>query len=325
MSDTRTASLNSYPRALTPVPCGCMMARTGNADGRQTEGAEAAMARAIAGATTRRPVYSSSTSRSPLWHLRDLVQRRNLIWELTARNLKVRYRRSIFGFLWAILNPLCNALVFSFVFSILLKTSIERFALFITIALVAWNAFSASVLESMSIVTGTANLVTRVRFPSEALPIATVLTNMINFVLATPSILIIMLLTRSSPHIQMVLYPLVLVCLFCFALGIAFLSAATNVFFRDTRNFLDVVMSLWFFLTPIIYNLDTVFVSSWGQRLVYWLNPMASIITLFRHMFYTGYWDAPTFVTRTLVASVMTMIAGWLFFIRLSEKFVEEL
>ncbi len=273
----------------------------------------------------RRPVYSSNTGRSPIWHLRELFQRRNLIWELTARNLKVRYRRSVFGILWSILNPLFNALVFTFVFSTLLKSPIERFAVFITVALVVWNAFASSVLEAMSTVTGSAHLVTRVRFPSEVLPIATVLTNMINFVLATPSIFIVMAITRTSLHVQMVMYPLAFICLFCFSLGIAFLAAATNVFFRDTRNFLDVLISLWFFLTPIIYNLDAVFISPWGQRLVYWLNPMASIVTLFRHMFYTGYWDAPSFVLRTSVASVMVMIVGWLFFLSLSDKFVEEL
>jgi len=255
-------------------------------------------------AARRRPVYSSNSSRSLWAHLGELYLRRTLIWELTARNLKVRYRRSVFGILWSILNPLFNALVFTFVFSTLLKSPIERFAVFITIGLVVWNAFAASVLESMSTVTGSAHLVTRVRFPSAVLPIATVLTNMINFVLATPW---------------------ALVCLFCFSLGIAFLAAATNVFFRDTRNFLDVLISLWFFLTPIIYNLDAVFVSPQGQRFVYWLNPMASILTLFRHMFYTGYWDAPSFVLRTSAASIAVMIAGWLFFIRLSDKFVEQL
>ncbi len=274
---------------------------------------------------TRRPIYSSNNIRSPWIHLREVYLRRNLIWELTTRNLKVRYRRSIFGFLWSILNPLLNALVFNFVFSVLLKTSIERFALFITVGLVVWNTFGASVIESMSTITGSAHLVTRVRFPAEALPLSTTLTNMINFVLATPSILIMMAVTHTPFHIQIVLYPLALLCLFCFSLGIAFLVAATNVFFRDTRNFLDVVIGLWFFLTPIIYNLDAVFVAPSGQRLVYWLNPMASIVTLFRHMFYVGYWDAPSFMLRTLMVSVATMIAGWRFFLRLSDKFVEEL
>ena len=273
----------------------------------------------------RRPVYSSDTGRSPFWHLRELFQRRNLIWELTARNLKVRYRRSVFGILWSILNPLFNALVFTFVFSTLLKSPIERFGVFITVGLVVWNAFASSVLESMSTVTGSAHLVTRVRFPSEVLPIATVLTNMINFVLATPSIFIVMAITRTPLHVQMVMYPWALICLFCFSLGVSFLAAATNVFFRDTRNFLDVLINLWFFLTPIIYNLDAVFISPWAQRLVYWLNPMASILTLFRHMFYTGYWDAPSFVARTSIASAMVMIVGWLFFLTLSDKFVEEL
>ncbi len=273
----------------------------------------------------RRPVYSSSRNRSPWDHLRELIRQRNLIWELTARNLKVRYRRSAFGFLWSILNPLFNALVFDFVFSVLLKTPIERFALFITVGLLPWNAFSGSVLESMGTITGSSHMVTRVRFPAAVLPISTTLTNMINFVLATPAILIMMVITHTPPHRQLILYPWVLVCLFAFSLGIAFMAAATNVFFRDTRNFLDVMISLWFFLTPIIYNLDAVFVAPMGQRLVYWLNPMASIITLFRHMFYTGYWDAPSFIARTTMASLAAMVVGWLFFLKLSDSFVEEL
>lgn len=277
---------------------------------------------AVAGRT---PVYSSVTSAGLLGRLRVLFERRNLIWELTARNLKIRYRRSIFGFLWTVLNPLLNALVFGIVFSVLLKSPVDRFVLFVIVGIVTWNAFASSVLEAMSVITGSANLVARVRFPHEVLPISTVLASMINFVLALPSILIVMIATHTPLAPQIILLPWVLVCLFCFSLGIAFMSAATNVFFRDTRNFLDVVMSLWFFLTPIIYNLDIAFRTRQGQRLVYWLNPMASLITLLRHMFYTSYWDAPSFLLRTSFACIVTMIGGWVFFARLSDRFVEEL
>lgn len=273
----------------------------------------------------RTPVYSSVTSAGLRGRLRALFLQRNLIWELTARNLKIRYRRSIFGFLWTVLNPLLNALVFGFVFSVLLKSPVDRFVLFVIVGIVTWNAFASSVLEAMSVITGSANLVARVRFPHEVLPISTVLASMINFVLALPSILIVMIATHTPLAPQIILLPWVLVCLFCFSLGIAFMSAATNVFFRDTRNFLDVVMSLWFFLTPIIYNLDIAFRTRQGQRLVYWLNPMASLITLLRHMFYTSYWDAPTFLLRTSFACFVTMIGGWVFFARLSDRFVEEL
>ncbi len=283
------------------------------------------MGQTVAGAATRIPVYSSHTAFGLRWRLVALWQRRNLIWELTARNLKIRYRRSVFGFLWSILNPLLNAFVYNLVFGVLLKTQIDRFALFIFVGLIAWNAFAASVLESMAVITGSADLVTRVRFPHEVLPIATVFANMINFILALPTVFVFIFITHTPLAPQLILLPWVFILLFAFTLGISFLSAATNVFFRDTRNFLDVLMTLWFFLTPIIYNLDAVFVPGLGQRLVYWLNPMASLITLFRHMFYTSYWDAPSFVARTSVACFLTLIIGWLIFVRLSPKFVEEL
>jgi ABC-type polysaccharide/polyol phosphate export permease len=284
------------------------------------------MAHTIAKPLPRTPVYSSAASAGLFGRLRTLFDRRELIWELTAHNLKVRYRRSVFGFLWAILNPLLNALVFGFVFGVLLKSPIDRFVLFVLIGFMAWGAFAASVLESMAVITGSSALVARVRFPHEVLPISTVLANMINLVLAAlPSIFVIMAITHSPLHPQLILFPWVLLCLFAFSLGVGFMAAAANVFFRDTRNFLDVVISLWFFLTPIIYNLDAVFVTPKLQRLVYWLNPMASLITLLRHMFYTGYWDAPSFLIRTTVACFAVLIVGWVFFARLSDRFVEEL
>jgi ABC-type polysaccharide/polyol phosphate export permease len=284
------------------------------------------MAHTIAKPLPRTPVYSSAASAGLFGRLRTLFDRRELIWELTARNLKVRYRRSVFGFLWAILNPLLNALVFGFVFGVLLKSPIDRFVLFVLIGFMAWGAFAASVLESMAVITGSSALVARVRFPHEVLPISTVLANMINLVLAAlPSIFVIMAITHSPLHPQLILFPWVLLCLFAFSLGVGFMAAAANFFFRDTRNFLDVVISLWFFLTPIIYNLDAVFVTPKLQRLVYWLNPMASLITLLRHMFYTGYWDAPSFLIRTTVACFAVLIVGWVFFARLSDRFVEEL
>src|SRR5437588_450724 len=128
------------------------------------------MARTLAHPPARTPVYSSAANAGILGRLRILYERRNLIWELTARNLKVRYRRSIFGFLWAVLNPLLNAVIFGLVFSVLLKSSIDRFVLFIIVGLLAWNAFASSVLEAMAVITGSSALVARVRFPHEVLP-----------------------------------------------------------------------------------------------------------------------------------------------------------
>ena len=283
------------------------------------------MVNAISSNAIRTPVYSSEESTGLLRRLGAMFGYRDLIWELTKRNLTIRYRRSVFGFLWAVLNPLLYAMVFTFVFSTLLKSPIDRFALFVIIGILVWNAFSSSVVESMSVIVGSAALVTRLRFPHEVLPISTVLASMINFVFALPSIFLVMFLTHTSMGPQIILFPWVLFLLFCFSLGVSFLSATSNVFFRDTRNFLDVMMTLWFFLTPIVYNLDAVFVSPQGQRFVYWLNPMASILTLFRHMFYTPYWDAPTFLLRTSVACITTLIFGWLVFAILSPRFVEEL
>lgn len=278
------------------------------------------MAQSIA--TTRVPTYSSEHSQGLGARLRDIWTHRDLLKEITTRNLKVKYRRSAFGFLWAVLNPLLYALVYALVFQVILPSAIDRFLLFIIIALVAWNAFGTSVMESLHIITGSAHLVNRVRFPHEVLPISTVLTNTINFLFATPSIFLVMLITRTPLGPQIVYFPLIILSLFCFSLGISFISAASNVFFLDTRNFLDIVINLWFFLTPIIYQMKTVFPQA--ARIIYIANPMASIIESLRIIFYyNGGWPAPDFVARTFVSSVITLIVGWLIFARLSPKFVD--
>lgn len=272
----------------------------------------------------RTPVYSSARQWGLIARLRLLFERRELIWELTSRNLKIRYRRSIFGFLWAVVNPLANALVYAFVFQVLLHSPIERFVLFIVIGIVAWNAFAQSVLESMYIITGSASLVTRVRFPHEVLPISVVLTNTINFLFAMPSVFLIMLVTHAHFKGEIAYFPVLLVSTFCFALGISFISSAVAVFFQDTRNFIDIVMNLWFFLTPIIYRMKDV-VSPDLQQYVYYANPMASVIESYRLMFYDNAPPDPLFILRTLASCVLTMVIGWLIFAKLSPRFVEEM
>ncbi len=272
---------------------------------------------------TRVPTYSSEQARGYSYRLRSLWQHRDLVAELTRRNIKIRYRRSVFGFLWTVLNPLLNSLVFALVFQILLRSNVDRFMLFIIIGIITWGAFAGSVLESMSIITGSENLVTRVHFPHEALVISSVFTNMINFIFALPSILLMMAITHTPLGSQLLIFPIVYVSAFCFTLGVSFLAAATNVFFRDTRNFLDVVLSLWWFLTPIIYPMSQVFPSA--ARIVYILNPMASIVESYRLLFYNNAWPAPDFLARTFVSCVITMVAGWLVFAKLSPRFVEEM
>ncbi len=271
----------------------------------------------------RRPVYSSEEQRGLRFRLGAIWRHRDLIREITARNLKIRYRRSIFGFVWTLLNPLLNALVFGLVFKILLRSDVDRFILFIIIGITVWNAFAQSVLESMHIITGSDNLIKRVSFPHEVLVIATVFTNMINFIFALPTVFLIMAVTHTPIRSLVIAFPIIYFSAICFALGISFISAATNVFLKDTRNFLDVVMTLWWFLTPIIYPMKNVFPSA--ARIVYMINPMASIVESYRLLFYNNAWPAPDFLARTLISCVITLVAGWIFFAKLSPRFVEEL
>ncbi|MHB0857725.1 MAG: ABC transporter permease [Anaerolineae bacterium] len=270
--------------------------------------------------------------------LRELVSYRDLIWNLVVRDLKVRYKNSVLGFLWSLLNPLMLMVVFTVVFTIMLPNdSTSNFPVFVLCALLPWNFFSVAVSSSVPSIVQNATLVKKVYFPREILPIATVLSSLANFILALPVLFLLMALFGVRSSIWLAYLPLIMLVQVAFTVGVALILSTLNVFYRDTGVIIDVVMQAWFFLTPVFYPIDLIPESSvWLgialplRRLVYILNPMASIIASYRSILY-GFTDgsppAPPafdFFSRTLVTALVVLVAGYWVFTRYSSRFGEE-
>ncbi|MEZ4582119.1 MAG: ABC transporter permease [Caldilineaceae bacterium] len=229
--------------------------------------------------------------------LTTLWSYRELIYNLVVRELKARYKNSVLGFVWSLLNPLGMMLVFTVVFGVLLpNTQIEKYPIFLLCGLLPWNYFSASVMGSVNSIVENANLVKKVFFPREVLPIASVLAQLVNFLLALIILFAALIIFRANFSPWLWLLPLVILMQTCFALGIAFLLSALNVYYRDTIIVMDVVMLAWFFLTPVFYSVELVpqTMTVLGteldvRRLYYILNLMASIINMYRDLLYWGY------------------------------------
>ena len=195
---------------------------------------------------------------SMLHNLVRLTRYRGLIQSLVARELKARYRGSVLGFFWSFINPLLLLLIYSFVFKYVLPRGARRacrpYALFMFCGILPWTWFSSSLLESSGVLISGGNLIKKVLFPAEMLPIVTVLANMVHFFLGLP-ILGAFLLYYGIPLSlrELALVPVVVLVQLVLTLGFALLLSALTVHFRDMRDILSNLLTFWFFATPIIY------------------------------------------------------------------------
>jgi len=206
--------------------------------------------------------------------VRELYDYRELIKNLVVRDLKLRYRSSVLGFLWCLLNPLMMMTVFTIVFTVLLpNNSIQKFPVFILTGLLAWQLHSTALQGAVNSVVGHASLVQKVYFPREVLPISFVLSSTVNFIFSLAALLLMVLLYEVPLTGAVLLLPLVVAVQVAFTIGIGLVLSAVNVYYRDTASVMETLMLAWFFLTPIFYRIEDVFPVY--SRLMYILNPPA--------------------------------------------------
>lgn len=268
-----------------------------------------------------------------LWErIVELYRFRDLLYYLVVRELKARYKGSLLGFLWTLVNPLLMMLVFTAVFTVITpNNTVPQYPVFLLCGLLPWNFFNAGVMTSIGSVVGNANLVKKVYFPREVLPIASVLAQLVNFLLALIVLFALLFIFRADISSRLYLLPLVILIQTCFIAGIALFLSGVNVYYRDTMMIMDVVILAWFFLTPIFYPLNILPQSyeAFGvtlniHRLMYILNPMASIINAYRDLLYLGTYTEIDFLLRTAVTALVVLLLGYWFFTRVSGNFGEE-
>ncbi|MCS7251760.1 MAG: ABC transporter permease [Anaerolineae bacterium] len=262
-----------------------------------------------------------------LWRYRDLL------WLLTVRDLRVRYRNSVLGVAWSWMNPLLMMLVFTFVFTVMSRgpADLPNFHAFVLVGILAWNTFAASVQSAAESITANAALVRKVYFPREVFPLSVVLSNLLNFLISLPIYFVVAWASGIQPTPWLLLLPLTVLAHGMFTAGVALAASAFHVFYRDTAHILQVLLLAWFFLTPIFYPISilprnasflwiSIDVWLWTRR----LNPMASIIASYHDLLYYGTYTAPDFLIRTIATSGLVLLAGYALFRRLSPRFAEE-
>lgn len=271
--------------------------------------------------------------------LSELIEHQYLLRNLVSRNVKVRYKNSMFGILWSLLNPLLMMLVYTILFTKLIPNStIRTFPMFILVALIPWNFFAGSMMSGTVSITSSSDLVKKVYFPRLLLPTSAMLSELVNLGLAFIVLVILLYVFGIGLTIHALWVPVILLIQIIFIQGVIMILGAINVFYRDVVMVLNVVLLAWFFLTPVFYPFEDLGVSTTIMGITFnpavvmrWLNPMASIIDGYRTVLW-GTVDSngpvpmdPAYLMRTFVTAVVIFIIGYIFFYRYDHLFAERL
>jgi homopolymeric O-antigen transport system permease protein len=244
---------------------------------------------------------------------------RQLIWALALKELTVRYKRSVLGFMWALLNPALLMLVLSAVFSTIMRFPIPNYPIFLLSVLLPWTFFSQSLSYGVESIVGNAELIKKVSVATLVFPMAAVVANLINLLLSLLPLALLVPLMGHPFHWTWIYLPVPILALAIFTLGTCFLFAAANVYYRDVAHMIQVLLSAWFYLTPIIYSLD--FIPE-KQRWLFKLNPLIYVINGFRLAVYYGQLPSAKSIAASFACAFAALFVGFAVFRRYQHDFV---
>ncbi len=253
----------------------------------------------------------------------SLYKYRSLLRSVVTRDLKLKYRGSVIGVLWSMLQPLLMMVVYMIAFTYILRIRSAGFVFYLLLGLMAWTFFANSAGMSTGAIVDSGSLVKSVYFPRTVLPIGTVLFNFAQFILTMAVMLPLMLVYYRVPlGPQMLLYPVFLLMQLIFTVGVALALSAATAFYRDVRHLLDVALSVLFWLTPIVY--ETVNLPD-RLRLPILLTPVSPFISAYHEMFYYRRWPDATVWLIAIVYTVTALVAGATIFLTSEEGFAEQI
>ena len=254
---------------------------------------------------------------------RELYEYREMIYSMVRRDLRGRYKSSVLGFLWTFINPLCQIAVYTVVFSHIFRMEIDRYYLFLTVVMVPWVCFSASVQGSAVAVVNQQDLVKKIYFPREVLPVSYVTGCFINMLLSFLVVFALIAVTGSGSCLSaLVFLPVVVLAQYILCLGVALLISACTVYLRDLEHIAGVLLMAWIYLTPVMYDIS--FIPK-DLAVLFYLNPMTPIAAAYRDILYYKHMPQVSGLLASLGAALIVLLIGETVFAGLQKNFVEEL
>ena len=253
-------------------------------------------------------------------HILELIDHRGLISHLVGRELRARYRGSVLGFLWTFLNPLLLLTVYALVFAVYLRVQMDNYAAFLFTGLLAWIWVATSLSDGTTSIVAGGSLVTKVLFPLQVLPTVKIVANLINYLLGLPILIGFLVLRGVYPSAELLYLPLILAVTGLVIWGLQLILATVCVFLRDIQHILANLLTLWFFLTPILYPPETV---PAAFRPLVRLNPMALAMGAFQDIFFFRRPPNPADLAVLAILGLILSAVGIIVFDRYKESFAE--
>jgi len=253
-------------------------------------------------------------------YLREFWRYRDLLKLLIQKNIKLKYRRSVLGYLWSVLNPLLIMVVMTVVFSTMFNRNIENFPVYLFCGQLLFNFMNNATHQSIFAITGNAALLKKTYVPKYIFAVSKVTSGLVDLVFSLGALLIVMLVTQANFSWYALLFPLVLLQLYLFCIGMSLFLAQANVFFRDIQYIFNAVTTAWMYLTPIFYPVEML------PQTLHWcvthLNPMFFYIDQFRCLVHLGTLPGLYSVVAGCVAAVVALLIGIWSFLRSKDRFI---
>ncbi len=267
---------------------------------------------------TSRPYYDSAIHKIPaLEEIREVSRYKYLLMQLTRRDILARYKRSVLGVAWTMINPLGTMIILSIVFSQLFS-EVKSYPAYVLTGLLAWTFFSQSTNAAMSGLVWGGSLIQRIYIPRTAFGVSAIGTALVNLLLSIVPLLIVMLVTRTGIFVSIVFLPISILFLACFALGIGLILSTMAVYFPDVAEMYQIILLAWMYLTPVIYPEN---VLPANLHIIFTLNPMYYLVRLFRIPLIDGRFPAITEILPAAACGIIVLIIGWIFFTAKSDEF----
>ena len=255
--------------------------------------------------------------------IKDLYEYRQMIFSLVRKDLRGRYKGSVLGFFWTFLNPLLQLVVYTAVFSYVLRVNIDKYYLYLFVGLIPWMFFSSSMTGGAASILAQKDLIKKIYFPREVIPISYVTSCFVNMLLTFLVIFAVVLISGVGLNpLALLCLPIVMVVEYIMALGIAMLTSAVTVYFRDLEHILGIVSMAWMYMTPIMYTKDMV-----PDKLLplFNINPMTHVIECYRSILYeAAIPNLKTLISATVLC-ILFLLLGLVVFSKLQKHFAEEL
>jgi lipopolysaccharide transport system permease protein len=254
--------------------------------------------------------------------VRGLGQYRHLLRNLVAKDLKLKYRGSVFGFVWSLANPLIMIAVYTVAFTYILRLHTPAFVFYLMLGVLAWTFFAGAIAMSTGSLVDNGGLVRSVWFPRAVLPIATVLFNFSQYLLTIVVFLpIMMVLYQVVPAAPMLAFPVFLLLQLALTIGLALMTSVGTAFFRDIRHFVDVGLAILFWATPVVYETTQL---PEGLRRAILLTPLSPYITAYHDVFYYRQWPAPEVWALAVAYAAIALVAGLWLIARVEDRLTEQ-